>query len=266
MIQPKVTCDLCGQVISKSNYKAHIRRHEQHPETFKLVYKPTHEGLACCFCGKTCKNSNSLVQHELRCKNNPEKIETEVSGFNKSGTREAWNKGLTKEVNDSIQQQANSLKEWYQDNPEHPQGGYIPTSARKCKYGTYKGFYCDSSWELAFVIYNLDRNISISRCTEHFEYNYSDKIRKYYPDFIIGDTYYEIKGIYRPEDQVKIEQFPTTKKLVVIDSKNIYTYVRYCELTYGKDFARLYDRKYPSWMDKHDVTKQYNFSVDDTRP
>ena len=266
MIQPKVTCELCGQVISKSNYKAHIRRHEKHPETFKLTYKTNHEGLDCCFCGKTCISQNSLVQHEMRCKDNPNRIKTEISGFNQVGSREAWNRGLTKEDNKSIQKQSDSLKEWYEENPCHSLGGYIPTSARKCKYGTYKGFYCDSGWELAFLIYNLDANVNITRCSDYFEYEYSGKYHKYYPDFIIEDVYYEIKGIYRPEDHSKIEQFPKDKQIVVIDSSNIYKYVKYCELTYGKDFASLYDRTYPSWMDKHDVTKHYNFSVEDTRP
>lgn len=29
----------------------------------------------CKFCGKQCKNKNSLAQHECRCKNNPNRIE-----------------------------------------------------------------------------------------------------------------------------------------------------------------------------------------------
>lgn len=29
------------------------------------------------------------------------------------------------------------------------------------KYGTYKGIHCDSSWELAFVMYLIDHNISL---------------------------------------------------------------------------------------------------------
>ena len=29
----------------------------------------------CKYCGKECKNKNSLIQHEIRCKENPERIE-----------------------------------------------------------------------------------------------------------------------------------------------------------------------------------------------
>lgn len=30
--------------------------------------------MKCKFCGKECKNNNSLVQHEIRCKSNPDRI------------------------------------------------------------------------------------------------------------------------------------------------------------------------------------------------
>lgn len=112
MNQPKVECELCGSTISKSNYKAHLRRHELHPETFKTVYKINHEGLNCCFCGKLCSSNNSLTQHEIRCKNNPDKIESSLDGFNTKG-RTAWNKGLTKETDERVLKGAQSLKDCY---------------------------------------------------------------------------------------------------------------------------------------------------------
>jgi hypothetical protein len=43
----------------------------------------------CQYCGKQCKNINSLKQHECRCNQNPNKINTVIKGFNQSGTREA---------------------------------------------------------------------------------------------------------------------------------------------------------------------------------
>ena len=36
----------------------------------------------CKFCGKECKNKNSLAQHEIRCKDNPDKISVYTEGFN----------------------------------------------------------------------------------------------------------------------------------------------------------------------------------------
>lgn len=48
-------------------------------------------------------------------------------------------------------------------------GGYVINSCRG-KHGWYKGIYCDSTYELAYVIYCLDHNIPIRRCEEVFEY------------------------------------------------------------------------------------------------
>lgn len=51
--------------------------------------------LYCQYCGKECKNLNSLKQHECRCALNPLRKAYIVSGFNTKG-RSAWNVGLTK--------------------------------------------------------------------------------------------------------------------------------------------------------------------------
>lgn len=37
--------------------------------------------------------------------------------------------------------------------------------------GTYKGIKCDSRWELAFLLYNLDMGFPIERCSTIFTYN-----------------------------------------------------------------------------------------------
>ena len=36
--------------------------------------------FTCKYCNKECKNKNSLAQHEIRCKNNPNKIQV-ISNF-----------------------------------------------------------------------------------------------------------------------------------------------------------------------------------------
>ena len=38
----------------------------------------------CRYCGKECKNANSLAQHEVRCKENPNRIITAIELYNKS--------------------------------------------------------------------------------------------------------------------------------------------------------------------------------------
>lgn len=68
------------------------------------------EKLYCKYCEKECKNKNSLIQHEIRCKENPDKINTTINGFNKNGHK-AWNKGLSKETDDRIKKLAYTRKQ-----------------------------------------------------------------------------------------------------------------------------------------------------------
>ena len=120
-----------------------------------------------------------------------------------------------------------------------------------CKYGTYNGIHCDSSWELAFLVYCLEHDISIRRNTELFEYTYDGSVHRYFPDFIVDTEYYEIKGYYDDVVHTKCEQFPKDKVLHMIDSTNISTYLDYAESKYGKNFCEtLYDRSSPSYLDK----------------
>lgn len=64
------------------------------------------------------------------------------------------------------------------------------------KKGIYKGIKCDSTYELAFVIYCLDHNIKIERNQRSFKYQFEGNYYNYYPDFYLEDTdeYIEIKG------------------------------------------------------------------------
>lgn len=45
-------------------------------------------------------------------------------------------------------------------------GGYHPNSIKKYHHGTYKGIHCDSSWELVYLVWCLEHDISIKRCEE----------------------------------------------------------------------------------------------------
>ena len=110
------------------------------------------------------------------------------------------------------------------------------------KHGYYKGFHCDSSWELAYVIYNLDHNIQFSECSLCFLYvDVADSIHKYYPDFIEDGYIIEIKGqmndnVYRKISAV--DNYPV-KLLTYSDIKPMIEYV---QKTYNvKDISELYD-------------------------
>lgn len=249
MKRNKIVCPDCGQEISKSNFTKHQRRHQDHPETFEIPkFKLDHDGLECKFCGKSCKNRNSLCNHERQCNQNPDKQVIYRAGFNDFG-RTAWNKGLTKDTSKSVLKHSESLKEFFKSNPDHNCGGFKPGSVSNYKFGVFNNMYCDSSWELAFLVYCRDHSIQVMRNQEGFKYEFEGKSHKYYPDFIIDDTYYEIKSRCRAIDLVKIRELSKIHSIILIDEVSIRPYLKYCEQTYGKNFAEyLYDSNFPSWV------------------
>ena len=74
------------------------------------------QDFICKYCGKICKNANSLRNHERLCKENPNH---QISPFVKynagcsNGERIIWNKGLTKENDCRVKKQSNTLKGRY---------------------------------------------------------------------------------------------------------------------------------------------------------
>ena len=107
--------------------------------------------------------------------------------------------------------------------------------------GYYKGIWCDSSWELAWVLFALDHEIPFVRNTEVFSYTHKGRCKKYKPDFKVFGYWVEIKGRANNRWKSKQRDFPDPNKLVVLygdDLKVIFEYVR---SRYGKDYILLYD-------------------------
>lgn len=117
-------------------------------------------------------------------------------------------------------------------------GGYQQGSGRG-KSGWYKGIFCNSTYELAWVIYNLEHNILFERNNQGFIYIHENKKYKYYPDFIQNNEYIEIKGFLRPNDKSKFEQFPHPLKILY--GKDIKVHIDYCKHKYGYHFEELYE-------------------------
>jgi very-short-patch-repair endonuclease len=119
MQRTKVICPECGIEISKSNFSKHQRRHLDHPESFVSgKYTLNHEGLVCQFCGKECKNRNSLCNHERLCKLNPNRQEsvgfTKFNAAREAGLVTSWNTGLTKDTDERVKKSAKSISKYYE--------------------------------------------------------------------------------------------------------------------------------------------------------
>ena len=126
-------------------------------------------------------------------------------------------------------------------------GGYREGSGRS-KHGYYKGIYCGSTYELIWVIYQLDHNLPCER----FDGVLKFKEKKYYPDFIDknSNTIIEIKG-YESEDSVNIKNNIAKENgynILVLRKEDLtkeFTWVKN-NYTY-KEVYQLYDNYKPKF-------------------
>lgn len=105
--------------------------------------------------------------------------------------------------------------------------------------GKYKGIMCDSTYELAFLVWHLDQGIDIKRCESVYQYTYKDKTSSYKPDFVVEGQEVEIKGFMSNRAQAKLEQNP---HVFVVDKVDIQPFIKYVKSQYHvKDLRDLYD-------------------------
>jgi hypothetical protein len=118
-------------------------------------------------------------------------------------------------------------------------GQYRQGSGRG-KKGRYKGYWCDSSYELAFVIYALDEGMWFERNWQAFPYTFEGRTHTWIPDFRLKDgTYLEIKGYSSPQTEAKFAAFP--HGLIVVKRENMKFVFDHVIRKYGRDFTRLYE-------------------------
>lgn len=118
--------------------------------------------------------------------------------------------------------------------------GGIRKGSGRGKKGWCRGYWCDSTWELAWVLYNTDHKITFTRNTEGFSYAFEGETLKFYPDFKLENGgFTEIKGWLDAKNKAKIAQFP--HKLTVLGKSEIQPVLRYVREIYGEDFVKMYD-------------------------
>ena len=196
----------------------------------------------------------------------------------------SWNKGLTKETCKSIKKASETYKRnnhipWNKGKTNIFSKQVRESISHKMKQiaksrisnkgvgraykGWYKNYWCDSQWELAFVIYCIDHNIKINRCQEAFEYEYNNEKHLYYPDFIVNDQYIEIKGYQSKKDLAKIQYFPKNKTLLVYkyrELKPIFKYVlKQYEIKSINDIHILYEKEFKK--ENNNVVKKVKQTV-----
>lgn len=108
----------------------------------------------------------------------------------------------------------------------------------------------DSSWELAYYIWNKDQNNDIKRNHCSFTYNYNNEIHYYFPDFVVNGQLIEIKGDHFFKNEKMINPFDRSQdglyeakhqcalqnNVQIIRSDKIIPIIEYIESTYGKNY------------------------------
>lgn len=171
----KQACQYCNKLIDVANIKRHEEaclRNILHPK--KEKYHVDHNDLFCKFCGKECKSKNSLVQHEIRCKENPNRknydsflpyVENNLKGRNKYN-------------NELINKQAETLKNKYKN-------GYMNPNKGKKVNINYQYLEHNNKEIEKWILYVKTLNIEILKDYEIFQHPegyityYNNNSRKY---------------------------------------------------------------------------------------
>ena len=131
-------CPYCEREFQKQQgYASHVCKCKENPNRQQYLNQLSHarsckrdykkkddEQFNCKYCGKICIGKNSLIQHEIRCKSNINRIVNEqnfVSNFIKynedcrNGVRHHPHKGQTKETCESLQKTYNTKRKQIED-------------------------------------------------------------------------------------------------------------------------------------------------------
>lgn len=149
--------------------------------------------LNCKFCNKTCKNSNSLKNHERLCRENPNKQE---SNFKFVGS--PWNKGLTK-ADPRVEKNAKAVSESLKGRPSKT---VWTDEMRKAKSEWRKKLHEEHPET------HPNRKLAGNRSSmsypekvayDHLQslgvvFEHQKQVAGFYPDFVIGNIIIEIDG------------------------------------------------------------------------
>lgn len=211
--------------------------------------------MKCEYCKREFKNLNSLTQHKIRCKENPEgiKVKSNFIEYNKkikNGELEVSNQfikskllGLeypvmTKETRKKISESnkgkklseeskkklSESMARAVKENPDSYSRNNVcgRTKLMETLDSLGNPTKVNGGWEFLVSEYLSSRNIRwTNKITEEFIYFWDGKERRYYPDFYLIDyeIYLEVKGYERERDLLKWETLKD--RLIVIKKKEI---------------------------------------------
>jgi hypothetical protein len=176
--------------------------------------------MNCPHCKKLCKNENSLRQHSIRCKENPNAIQVKPSYGNKGKKCAEGTKKLISEKVKLAYAEGRRLPpvggNW--KDKRHSEESKAKISAAMVgntngkgmgKRTEYNGITFRSTWEAKVAEYLDLNNISWKYEESYFKLNGN---KSYRPDFFVYKNgnftkLIEVKGYFRKENKEKFEEF-----------------------------------------------------------
>lgn len=198
------------------------------------------ENFICSFCGRLCKNKNSLKQHSVRCKLNPTPLlpppktdswyeamarkkgttasnqhtkakETGVPFVVSDETRRKLSEANKKRAESfwTPEQRAKHSEAMRKAVLENPDSYTKNNVCGRVKNIEYNGVRLKGSWELEVAKWLDSNGVEWETEVNPQEYVWEGKVHLYFPDFYIKkyDLYIEVKGYKRDRDVAKWEQF-----------------------------------------------------------
>lgn len=158
--------------------------------------------MNCSYCNKPCKSDNSLRNHQRLCPSNIHRIQNPAWV-----SREPWNKGLTKESDERVANNAASLSKATKGKPSRT---IWTDEMRKAKSEWRKQLHLDHPESHPNRKLAGNRNKMSYPEKVAFDYltqlgivfEHQKQVGKYFPDFVIGSSIIEIDGA-RWHDTIK---------------------------------------------------------------
>jgi len=165
--------------------------------------------LVCQYCGKECKNLNSLKQHEIRCKNNPNKIKSGFEDYNKDKTRKHSNRYIKAKEEGKIIIISEETKKKISDSSK---GRKHSEETKKKISNSYKIFLENHPDKIGWIINHSSKKSYAEKYfenifeKENIDLKYHKQIGRYELDFYndISKKYIEIDGHQHTDTQYMI--------------------------------------------------------------
>lgn len=235
-----MTCNLCNKAFLN---KASLVNHIKFCDGSGLMSRSKKRKSINHTCPKCKQDIKSSIQKHIKVCSGLGPRRAQIGKLSIEERNKKVSLGLIKKYEDKLYKNK-IIQHLKSTNHSHPKtrvddkrGGSRMGGGRG-KHGYYKEFWCDSSWEMAFIVYCLDRDIKIERNCKGHKYCYNNQWFTFYPDFLVEDKYVEIKGYIDDKASAKLKQFK--ENITLIGEKEIKPYLEYTRQKLGINWKDKY--------------------------